>query len=492
MTFGKIWIALSIASGFCTPTFADEPVTVIAPMPFLRQAFAAGDCAAVLQIALNLRRNPHPPTGDDWAWLNTVIVACDEKTGDVAAAYKDALVGTSSNPSSIYVWRMRLKSEFDQKLWNDALRTVEEMAASHRAALNSLPIAVFFSFHRELEQARDLNGDFRLLQLLIDTYRPDEPFADIESLRLIYARKLYDKGQTAKAADLVNATQSFVGLVQVSLDPELRGLQNPKVDLRVAAERQYVEDEITASQHQDSLQGVNQVAADLRRLGRYNDALAKLDSVRSRIDDPNAFSDGFFEIARWWEWHAQNYVQLNDYDQVVATYTTAINRRGPEHPNVDQVLDLALEQTRFGHYDAALATLAMTPEETKFLGNRGLMVFHYAHACATTLAGHRQDSKPDVAYIVAHEKDGPMDAAGSLMCIGDLDGAAAVFIRALSDSENRPDALQTLSDFLPAAANVPRTVFERLLPRIKARPDVRAAITKAGGSLSFPFRESDL
>lgn len=101
--------------------------------------------------------------------------------------------------------------------------------------------------YQDLDSANEKDTAFRLLKVLVDAYQPDEPFANLEEVRLLYARKLYDKGDKTAARDLVNGIQTFSGLVGIATDPDFRALQDPKVDLRLAAERQYVEDQVTLS-----------------------------------------------------------------------------------------------------------------------------------------------------------------------------------------------------------------------------------------------------
>jgi len=251
MKFGKACVAPLLASMLSSSALANPPITVITPMTLVRQAFAANNCTLALPQARGLRSDAHPPTGDDWAWLNSIIVACDEKAGDNAATYKDALAATMTDPSSIYVWRMRLRYEFGEKRWHEALATIDAMAIAKPAALNSIPIRAYFTLHQQFDTSDDAQSDVHLLRLLNDTYKPDEPFADMETLRLAYARRLYDAGDKVGAGAIINAIQSFGGLVEVSLDPDFRALQDPKVDLHLAAERQYTEDGIAAAQHLD-------------------------------------------------------------------------------------------------------------------------------------------------------------------------------------------------------------------------------------------------
>lgn len=458
----------------------------------MHQAFANNDCGMALSLGRTIRDTAPESAGQDWAWVNSVVVFCEAKTGgETERMYKEALKATTSEPSSNYVWQTRLRYEAMHKQNTAAAVTIEAMAATHPDALNDLPTRALYGLNQALKDAGDDANQFRVLKALSATYKPTAPFADPEGLRLLYARKLYDKGDKAGAAEIINASQSFSSMREISADPDFRALQDPKVNLSVAAERQYVEDEITLSQHSDSLEGVIQVATDLRRLGRYQDALDKLENVRARMANADSFADYEQQRVWWWEHLAITYGELGNYDQVVQSYRSAIALGEAGQPNISQVLDLSLQQVRFGHYRDALATLATAPDDSKGRSPYGAMVFHYAHGCASKLAGHEADAAKDVAYALAHEKDGSGNTTLLLLCVGDLNGAAASILRALNKSEDRSGALDMLSDFRPEPANAPVSRAIRLLSEMKARADIRAAIAKAGGVQSFPFTRED-
>lgn len=481
----------AVASAFCAPAFATAGPPTDA-LQAMHQAFAQNDCKAALSLGRTIRDTAPQSAGGDWAWVNSVIVLCEARTGgETPKMYEEALRATMSEPSSIYVWHTRLRYEAMHDQLKAVALTIEAMAATHPEALNDLPIRAVHSLNQQMSDAGDEADQIRILKAISATYKPTAPFADTEGLRLVYARKLYDKGDKAGAAAIINGVQSFSALREISADPDFRALQNPHVDLSIAAERQYTEDAITLSQHPGSLEGVIWVAADLRSLGRYQEALAKLESVRDRMGHSDSFADYDQQQLWWWEHLAITYGELGDYDQLVKSYRSAIALAEPGHPNVNQVLDLGLQQVRFGHYQDALATLAAATADPKLRSPYGAMVFHMGHGCASKLAGHDADAAQDVAYALAHEKDGPGNTTLLLLCVGDIDGAAASILRQLDNSEQRSGALDLLSDFRPGPASSPVSPGIKRIPELKARADIKAAVAKAGGVQSFPFTRDD-
>ena len=78
------------------------------------------------------------------------------------------------------------------------------------------------------------------------------------------------------------------------------------------------------------------------------------------------------------------------------------------------------------------------------------------------------------------------------LCLGDMDGAAAAFIRRLEDPDRRADALLQLSDYDdPPVKRPPHPVHSRL-EALKSREDVKAAIEKAGGIRRFRLQRGEL
>jgi len=73
-----------------------------------------------------------------------------------------------------------------------------------------------------------------------------------------------------------------------------------------------------------------------------------------------------------------------------------------------------------------------------------------------------------------------------------MDGAAAATIRRLDDPERRAGALLQLSDYDPPPANGSHDPIDLRLGDLKHRPDVRAAIGRAGGTRRFIVRSGAL
>jgi tetratricopeptide (TPR) repeat protein len=195
-----------------------------------------------------------------------------------------------------------------------------------------------------------------------------------------------------------------------------------------------------------------------------------------------------------WYWNgvAATETTLGHYDQAVAAYAkaAAFGERGGL--NVSQVINLAETQNGFGRGADALKTLAVFADPKRRGSPFGEMQLRFARACANHLAGHEGDTAADLAYLKAHEKDGGPALSDALLCLGDMDAAAAAFIRRLDDPDRRAAVLLQLSDYDDPPVPLPADPVESRLAALKARPDVKAAIDRAGGTRRFHIQGGEL
>jgi hypothetical protein len=160
-------------------------------------------------------------------------------------------------------------------------------------------------------------------------------------------------------------------------------------------------------------------------------------------------------------------------------------------PNVSQLINLAEAQIWFGKPADALKTLQPF-EKSMPVSPYGELEMRMARGCAQSLAGNKAAAEADRAYIAAREKEHPEALTDLLMCLGDVDGAAAAFIRRLDDPARRLDALVQLSDYDPLPPAVPVNPLFAHLDSIRQRPDVKAAIARAGGTRRIHLLPNEL
>lgn len=464
----------------------------------LRQAALAADredCSAALKHARPLVR-PGAASGlnDELEALAFEIATrCEHQAKNYAAAYNLALRGSALENSSDFLWLVRLSTELDGKRVEAAVASVEAMIQGRGAALNSAPVRWMWSLDSQLRESNETALRRRLLKALAsDSYAPEDLTGPPDGFRYSYAKLLAEGGDLAAAEAIVRLLEDPAVLAQASLEPKLRRFVSDPLDLRLATEKALARNREAMARNPDKLGPMLDSADELRRLGRPAESIALLESARARIEDPAAYSDREEMLSWWWDALGRANLALGKYDEAVSAFRKGAAVKEGDNVNVSQTINLAAAQNSFGRADAALETLKVFDDPKMPASPYGFMEMRLARGCAQAIAGRPTAAAADLAYARAHEKDHPVALSNLLLCLGDMDGAAASFIRRLADREQRVDALLQLSDYDPPPVARPADPINSRLPALKARPDVKAAIEKAGGIRRFNVQPDEL
>lgn len=456
----------------------------IADLQAAAQAAERRDCPAAVKVVAPLvdRKPDHlPPIVLAGAYQ--LAAFCELMTGKQADAYRHALAGSALPDSSDDLWRLRLELEVEEGRLAAAVTTIEAMSQGRGAALNGERQEVLYRLDRLVTDARDLGLRRRLLAVLVaSSYVPDKPMDSADGFRLRYAGLLSDAGDQAGMRVAIADIADPGVLRDIALDKRLSAALPAGFDLRHAVERALAETRAVAERNPTLIRPVLQTAAYLRVLGRPAEALKTLDAIEKRIGVEGAFGDAAEQTIWWWDERGRAYSMLGRHDEELA----ALRKGGEEKENgglnVSQVINLAQTQVDIGRPADALATLAVFDSTARDTSPFGAMQVRYTRACANSLLGKPEAAAADAAFVRAHEKDAPGTVTELLLCLGDIDGAAASFVRRLDDPERRVAALSDLSDYDAPPVSVPSSPIKVHLPAVKARANVRAAIVRAGGT----------
>ena len=453
-----------------------------------------GDCrtAAALGAPLLDRKAAGIPS-EMVPLLYELIVGCEVQIDAVETGYRHALAGTKLDDSGDRLWQMRLLIELSRPDKSASLATLEAMTQGRGAALNSFPAELIWELNREVKEKGDKPLQRRLLKVLAsDAYYPDEPFGEPDEFRLSYAAMLADAGEQAAARPVVERITAPNILARAMLDPRLRALVPASADVRAAAETSLARHRQEIGRYPDRLGPLIAAAADLRMLGRPAEAVDLLETARARIGDKQAFTDRDKLLNWWWQGLASGHTRLGHYEPAMAAYRVGAAETEMGGPNVSQIINMAETQLDFGRPRDALKTLAAFDEPGRKGSPFGEMQVRWTRGCAFALGGQRAKAEADLAYLKAHEKDAPGALSHLLLCVGDLDGAAASYVRQLRDPEQRVQALLELSDYDDPPPGRPADAFEPGLKLLKKRPDVVAAAQAAGGTRRFNVQSDEL
>lgn len=421
-------------------------------------------------------------------FLQARLSAFELKQYDVA--YRYTVEATHREGVDADDWRNRLAYEILEKHFADAVQTVEEMASRNRGALNTIPPPWFDVLDREVKADAPLQR--RLIKALATAYRPDDPAQSADRFKRRYAAILTDAGEKAEAWELARAIVSSGVLIDLSLDSRLRDALPAGFDGRAEVERNLNTARRDAADHPESLSTLLVVTRYLRQLGRMEEAQELLEAVGTDKQGSVKFKD--WETNRVWlsDTLARIYLRLGRYDDAVAAFRRAMKFKEGDGRNVSQTINLGYAQLRFGRPGDALATVSLLKPESAKLSAYGWMEMRGLQGCARLALGQAAAAKDDLDYVAAHEQDNPDVLTMLQLCAGDLDGAAAAIIRRLDDPELRPAALRYLSDYDPPPASYPVSPVDTRRGELKARPDVQAAIARAGGIRRFRLQETEI
>jgi tetratricopeptide (TPR) repeat protein len=388
-----------------------------------------------------------------------------------------------------YAWRMRFFYAVEYKDADDALISLEGAAANASAGVDVRDDSL-----RKLVARLVASGDeTRLTKVfaLLDAHgwTPKDPAGHADSLWTDYALLLVGKG------DLVNARRVGARIVhprdvlRVRLDkrfaPLLEGDGAKAFDVVKAAEADLAAKRKQFAAMPDDPDRLVSLAFGLKQVGRPAEGLALVDAWLAA--HPVA------EDARPPRWVLGARVDLlwalGRYDEAVAAERLAA-APGPDHANGIHIISLAGALNGLGQNREALSLMkALVIDRANGLDGYQTMLARAQEVCAAAAIGPeaKDDLDDALAYTAAHAADSDPARAEALLCAGDLDGAAALYIARLKDPARRLDALLAFSPMQRAPEPPADTALRARQARVAARPDVKAAIAAVGQTEPIPL-----
>lgn len=451
-----------------------------------------GNCERTITLAVKVIEDKEAALLPEDARAAALMLAagCEATLGRSADAYRHIMAATMFPASDDAAWELRLALELQDQRNDAAISTIEAMTQGRGAALNAIPIKLFGELHTRLKSADASALRRRLLAVLTSSgYTPDEPGATVDGFRQRYAEMLHDAGDQGAAAGLIRRIEHPSTLLEISLDPRFRSLLPADFDLRRSVEQALERARRLAALHPDRIAPVNEVALYLRVLGKPKESLDVLEPLRPRIAEAAMFVDRDEHLVWWWDSLSRGHEMLGDYARTVDAL-----RRGGELEesgglNVSQIINLSQVQLEFGLPADALATLRVFDESKRAVSPYGTMQIVGTRGCAKARLGKPGDASTEVAFVQAHREDAPKALTSLLLCVGDLAGAGAALVERLDDPDQRAVALRELSDYDDPPVALPPDPRRSNLETVKARPEVRAAIRRAGGTRRFHVQD---
>jgi hypothetical protein len=389
-------------------------------------------------------------------------------------------------------WHLRLRAASIEKDDADALFSLTTIARRWPASLKQVNDRYIVSLVTRADRAPPLrDAQFQLLVALRGAFwQPTNVFVATDLVWLDLVTDLLDQGKVhdAQAAAESIHTPSYIARMLLDRRYDAVTQADPgRFNYRAALDRELAFQQANAKAAPDRLAGVNAVARYLIEVGRSAEALAMLDDALARIKaeaPKRAFKD---TTERNWtlEDKASALLHLGRTDEAVAAMKLAATIPESGLPNVDQQLNLIAFYDHIGQPIAALA--AARDDDALDMNDHGRQVLAGNRACAAADAGDKATLQTALASMKAHVDDNPGGALDALICAGDYDAAASLFIAELENPRQRSYPLDRYQDDREPPPDVPplyRAHVRRFL-QLFQRPDVKAAAEKYGRRITL-------
>lgn len=350
--------------------------------------------------------------------------------------------------------------------WPESLSTI-----NHAVVLRAMGA----SFAGEAKEKR-----FRLLETIYEAgWRPPVE-SDAHWAWRDLARMLLERGRDEHAARVATLVTDVDVLISMRVDSRFDAIVQgdpERYDIARALASQLQRDREASAKAPRSLRHLQALLGTLLKAGRAEEALGLADEAIARagasaappFDDAdklnwikNARSDAIWQLGRW--------------QQAVEELERAGKLTEDGHLNVSQRINLAGRYCAVDRPRDALSILESVGE----MSNYGAMALRSVQLRAAIGLGDTAAAAAALAWIRDHHADAEDVFQRSLIYAGRLDEAARVLIAYLKDPDQRTEALVSVQEYLPTPMTQRQREWGARWNQVRARSDVRAAITSVG------------
>jgi tetratricopeptide (TPR) repeat protein len=252
-----------------------------------------------------------------------------------------------------------------------------------------------------------------------------------------------------------------------------------RLDVAASAEPALTRARQAAEDYPRRIALVLQLASLLRDMGRSEEALRLVERIVSSAQGPDGGAR-FDDLEAHLNWllfaKADLLYDLGRNTEARTIYSEAVGTSGIGQGNI--TLTFAGMLNAEGRGADALEVLTLAPRLTTFAD----VWLQSERACAAHLVGDAAVRDEALARIRPNELDNASAAMHALLCVNDIDGAAALMIRRLGHRAHRELALVALQPFRRLETRrMPMEVLElERLAQVRDRADVRAAVETVG------------
>ncbi|MGE0743263.1 MAG: hypothetical protein AB7O98_18150 [Hyphomonadaceae bacterium] len=468
------------------PASAQETYVQARTLSLFNQLVENGTCEAALPSAREFwptREFQEQLSLDDQQNFLGAVVQCASFLQDGRAAIDAA--NAAHDVGALWADKVRLELALafeDDALAAEAFLDLSRTSAKEFAALES------YNAWGALRAAERIEGSESTLlrmheALAAANYMPREGYHD-DYFRLDHARLLAQLGRVEEARVRLEGVVDPQAVMTIRInrvyDP-LRGdaAFERRLDVAAAAETAIERARRVQAETPRRIGPTIQLSALLRDIGRSEEALAVVEQLIPAAQAPDAAQhyDDLDEQLNWLLFaKADLLYDLGRNREARNVFGEAMNAGLVGQGNI--TISFAGMLNAEGRGADALQVLEVMGRVTSY----GDMWMQSERVCAAEIAGVTAIRDEALTMMRANEDDNPPALMHALLCVNDIDGAAALMIRRLADPTERERALVALQPFHRVATrNMPMEALElERLAQVRDRPDVRAAVEAVG------------
>ncbi|HEU4429438.1 MAG TPA: hypothetical protein VFT98_11835 [Myxococcota bacterium] len=322
-----------------------------------------------------------------------------------------------------------------------------------------------------------------------------ERVQDDARLRLAHARLLAERGRTSEARERLHDPLPAATVIAIRSDRRFDALREDaafeqRLDVARAAERDLARVRAEIAARPQSIEAAIRSITALRALGRTAEAIREAERALAldEASDGAHYADRDARLNWLLNAYADALFEADRADDAQSALLRAIAHGENDEPNVSQALARALALSDEGRAAEALAEL----DHIEGTSGYERLWIEAIRVCA---GQQLDDFRRRGRALAKLESDGEWSAARvrALLCIGDLDTAAAVYIARLQDPAAREEALRVLQRYAnpPERALPQRALIRERQRALARRPDVAAAAMELGRIEDLPIAATD-
>jgi beta-barrel assembly-enhancing protease len=306
-------------------------------------------------------------------------------------------------------------------------------------------------------------------------------------------RLLLENGEQEAAVDVSTHVTDAYDLIAMRVDRRfdmIVAAHPAQFDIAVAAAREFKELQSASEKAPRSLELKEKVISTLRRQQHYAASLAAADALIAELKSTHSPEKAYEDYEKWNPWVLNDLDaalrRVGRWDDAVAQLTAASLLSEDNAGNVSQIINLAQLYCDLSRPKEALKTLGRLEAKPS---PYGLMQVEYVKLDAATQSGDKNQIALSIRYLEDHQVDAPDTYADAQILVNDPNRAAKLLIERLQDVDQRTAALLSVQTY-GQWRNTPRMLkWHARWRAMLARADVQEAIQKVGRVESYHLEE---